>query len=101
MNFQKAYESQIIIREIQEILKDYRENIDILEIIRKYHYTSKEAAKKLNKSHATIIRNIQNGKLNGIKIGRDYFLKRIEVDKINGCFQIQTKRGENNGFNSY
>ncbi|MDG4657950.1 helix-turn-helix domain-containing protein [Ectobacillus antri] len=92
LNFQKAYECQVIIREIENMMEVYEEEIDIEEVINKYYYSSRQVAKKIKKSHATVVRGAQNGKLKGIKIGRDYFFKKNLIDNLNLYSQSEKER---------
>ncbi|UTW70530.1 hypothetical protein KHA80_09220 [Anaerobacillus sp. HL2] len=45
------------------MVSEYDKEIDVGLIITDYYYSSKQAAKKINKSHATVVRQAQKGKL--------------------------------------
>ncbi|MGN4256652.1 helix-turn-helix domain-containing protein [Bacillus sp. GM_Baccil_2] len=92
LDFQKAYECQTIIDEIEKIIEVYEEEINIEEIIQNYYYSSRQVAKKIKKSHATVVRRAQNGKLQGVKIGRDYFFKKSLIDNLNMYSQNEKER---------
>ncbi|MBA2876284.1 helix-turn-helix domain-containing protein [Thermaerobacillus caldiproteolyticus] len=81
-DFKTAYESQLLIQELQTILNQYKEEINLKEIVNEYYYSTKQVAKKLNKSHATIVRSVQNGKLKGVRVGRDYFFLKKYIDEM-------------------
>lgn len=78
----EAYEYEIIIKSIEELIRDFDNEIDLQQIIKDHFCSSKQAAAMLNKSHATIIRQVQKGKIEAVKLGRDYFIDKKEIDNI-------------------
>ena len=80
-NYQQAYEAQLILKEL-EILNNNQITIDfdLESFIEENFYSSKQVAKIIRKSHATVIRQVQKHKLKGFMIGRDYFFVKGYID---------------------
>ncbi|MGC5325182.1 hypothetical protein [Brevibacillus sp. SYSU BS000544] len=79
-NYLQAYEGQLLRTELEKLLEMHEVEFDLERTIDEYYYSSMQVAKKINKSHTTVIRQVQKGKLRGIIVGRDYFFLKKYID---------------------
>lgn len=75
-----AYECKILIEEIQSLMGECIANLDLKDIIEENYYTTKQVAKMIQKSQATVVRKAKKSKLKSTMIGRDHFFKKGDLE---------------------